>query len=717
MSELKRRNVLRMAAVYVVAAWLVMQVSEVVMNLANLPSWMGPTILGLLAIGFPIALVFSWFYEITPEGVALDTDADSDESTTYFVGRRLDFIVIALLCAAVLLFAYDKWWGVEPPAQSVAVLPFVNMSGDPTQEHFSDGMAEELMHRLAQISELRVAARTSAFYFKNKNVPVSEIAAQLDVRSVLEGSIRKAGNTLRVTAQLINANDGYHIWSKTYERESDDIFAIQDEIASQVVDALKLTLLGDEQARLKRQPTANLAAYEAYLLGRQTMARRTSSSLQEAVRHFSEAIKQDPKYALAHVGLADTHILLWRYGALDSVEALASAEPAVRRALQLDNMLGEAYASLGKVRFVQQDYPGSEKAFNRAIELNPNYAPAFDGYGLLLRWAFARKEEGLELHQTALELDPLSTPINMAVVETYLELGRYEDAMARCRKIIEIDSDFPRSYTIMADLYWEVFARLDEGVRWLRKAMEIDPGNPDHARWLGMIYLDLGDLAAGEYWMNEAMRLAPTQSSSKWAAVYLASYTGTVEAVVAAANELLAVSPSDGLALVRLRDADYQAGRIEDALRRYRQVVPDFVDGEDPHVNATNWSWAIESANVLIEVGERERANKLLNKALPVVKSIPRLGYAGYGISDAEIHALLGDKEAALSALSEAVDAGWRISWRVKTEMNDNLASLHDDSRYLEIVEKIRSQMAEQLAQVRVWEANGELTANPGSVN
>ena len=714
-SELRRRNVLRMVVLYAVAAWLIVQVADVLIDLAKLPDWIGTATLGLLAVGFPIALIFSWFYEITPAGISLEKDVPPGESITHVTGRRLDFIVISLLCAAVILFAYDKWWMSEPPEKSIAVLPFVNMSGDPAQEYISDGMSEELLHRLAQVSELHVAARTSAFHFKNKNIAVADLAAQLGVRSVLEGSVRQAGNTIRVTAQLINASNGFHIWSKTYDREFGDIFAIQDEIATEVVDALKVTLLGGEQARLNRRPTDDLAAYDAYLLGRQMMARRTSAALQEAVGHFSKAIRLDPQYALAYVGLADSYALLGQYGALDDREVVAKAEPVVERALELNDQLGEAYASLGEVRFRQQDYPGAEQAYKTALQLSPNYAPAYHGYGRLLNWGFARTEEALELNLTALGLDPLSTPINMAVVESYHELGRFEDALARCQRIIEIDPDYPRGYTIMADLYWEVFAQLDEGVRWLHKAVELDPGNPDHARWLGLVYLDLGDLVAGEYWMREAMRLAPTQGNSKWAAVRLAQYTNDSEEIIAAAKELLRVWPNNLLSLVLLRDADYGAGRGDVALQRFRAAQPDLVDGTDPEVNATNWEFAIEVANILAKIGKRERADNLLNEALLAIGARPRLGYRGFGIRDVEIQALLGDKDKALTTLATAVEEGWRFSWWINTEANGNLASLHDDPRYQAIVADIQSQMAKQLARVREWEANGELTSFPKS--
>jgi TolB-like protein/cytochrome c-type biogenesis protein CcmH/NrfG len=723
LKELRHRQVLTAAGLYAAIAWGGTEILGFVMEAYGFPRWSLALLASLLIAGFPVAMLLAWHFDVTLDGIR-PTEPIS-------VKGRLTILAAVILFiggSGGLFYVFspgvtidDETTGadvrVDAPENSIAVLPFVNMTGDLAQEYFSDGMSEELLHRLAQVSELHVVARTSAFYFKNKNITVADIAAQLGVRSVLEGSVRKAGNTIRVTAQLINARDGFHIWSKTYDREFGDVFAIQDEIATQVVDALKITLLGGEQARLNRHPTANLDAYDAYLIGRQKMARRTSAALQETVGHFSEAITLDPQYALAYVGLADAYALLGRYGALDNLEVIAKAGPAVERALELDDQLGEAYASLGTVRHWQKDFPGAEQAYKRALELSPNYASAYQGYGRLLKRGFARTEEAAELNQTALRLDPLSTPINMAVVEDYHELGRFEDALAGCQRIIEIDPDYPRAYTIMADLYWEVFAQLDEGVRWLHKAIELDPGNPNHARWLGMVYLDLGDLVAGEYWMREAMRLAPTQTDSKWAAAHLARYASGPEEIIAAAKMLLAVSPNNWSALILMRDADYHDGRSAAALQRFRAAQPDLVDSENPEVNATNWGWAIEVANILAKVGERERADNLLNKALLAIGATPRLGYGGFGISDVEIYALLGDKEKALSTFATAVDEGWRSLWWINTETNDNLASLHDDPRYQAIIADIQSQLAEQLARVREWEANGELTSIPKSLD
>ena len=727
-SELRRRNVFRVAIAYVIISWLILQVGDTLAPALHLAEWVNTMLAFFLILGLPIALVFAWAYELTPEGLKKEKYVDRDHSITHLTGRKFDYIIIAVLTLALSYLAFDKFvvdpsreaelvrttteavteQATETADNSIAVLPFVNLSSDLEQEYFSDGLSETLLHKLAQIRDLAVTARTSSFQFKGRNIDVRKIGLQLGVAFVLEGSVQKSDDQLRITAQLIDTSTGMHIESMTFNRTHADVFAIQDEIATQVVDTLKLTLLGGEHERLSHHPTANLDAYDAYLLGRQKMARRTSASLQEAVEHYSKALRLDPQYALAYVGLADTYVLLGRYGALNDHEVLAKAMPAVERALELDNQMGEVYASLGAVRYLQKDLSGAEQAYKTALQLSPNYAPAYDGYGTLLKWGLARTQEALELDLTALELDPLSTPINMAVVEAYHELGRFEDALAGCLRIIEIDPDYPRAYTIMADLYWEVFAKLDEGVRWLHKAVDLDPGNPDHARWLGLVYLDLGDLAAGEYWMREAIRLAPNQFDSKWAAVHLARYTSGPEEIIAATRELLETSPNNHLALRLLRDADYQA-----ALRHFRAAQPDLVDGEDPEVNATNWGVAIEVANILAKLGERERADILLHKALLIIGSRPRLGYGGFGINDVVIYALLGDKEKALSTFATAVEAGWRFSWWVNTEANGYLASLHDDPRYQSIIADLQAQMAEQLARVREWEANGEFASIP----
>jgi TolB-like protein len=332
-------------------------------GLAKLPDWIGTTILWLLAVGFPIALIFSWFYELTPEGISLNKDAAPSESSTTVGSKRFELIVISLLAAAVIMFAYDKWWIGPPPENSIAVLPFQNMSGDPEQEYFSDGVSEELLNVLAKLPGLRVAARTSSFQFKGENKDVIEIGQQLNVALVLEGSVRKAGLQLRITAQLIDASNGFHLWSETYDRELANIFAVQDEISAAIVNTLKEHLGLQVAAAPRVIATANTEAHEAYLRGRYLVVQRNLAGLAGAVREFEKAITLDPEYALAHAELAIAIRLLSGFDEdLSNTESIARAAPHAELAMALDSSLAEAHAATGFVLYRGGDCAAARSA-------------------------------------------------------------------------------------------------------------------------------------------------------------------------------------------------------------------------------------------------------------------------------------------------------------------------------------------------------------------
>ncbi len=308
-SELKRRNVLRMAVLYLVAAWLIAQVAEVIVTLAALPEWVGQLLLVLLAIGFPIALVLSWFYELTPEGISLEQDSVAVASAEPVSRRRFDVVVIALLSAAVLMFAWDKWWTPVPEDSSIAVLAFENMSGDPEQEYFSDGIAEELLNALAREPRLRVISRSSSFAFKGRGLDIPTIAKQLNVAHVVEGSVRKAGDRIRITAQLIEAQSDSHLWSETYDRDLVDIFAVQDEISSAIVAAMTERMGLEGETASRGTVVVDRQAHEAYLRGRYLVVQRTGPSIRAARREFESAVEFEPDYALAHAELAIATLL------------------------------------------------------------------------------------------------------------------------------------------------------------------------------------------------------------------------------------------------------------------------------------------------------------------------------------------------------------------------------------------------------------------------
>jgi TolB-like protein len=434
LSELRRRNVLRMAVLYVVTAWLIVQVAEVLLGLSALPDWIGPAVLAVLAIGFPIALVFAWIYEITPEGLKLEKDVDRSGSITHIPGRRMDFIAIAILAAAVILFAYDKWWAGGPPDKSIAVLAFENMSGDPAQEYFSDAISEEILNLLGQIPGLTVISRSSSFSFKGKDIALPEVAAQLNVAHVLEGSVRRVGDRVRVTAELIDARSDAHLWSKTYERDMHDIFAVQDEIAAAISDALKVELAVVEGEPLLpvAVQAANSEAYNAYLQGRELIRRRTDYELQQAIRHLERSVSLDNRFGPAHAQLAIATLLYYGYS---HEEARRTAKRHLDRAQELEPDLAEAHA--GRALLALKDDPASAiRHAEKALAVNPNYIDAMNWlyYGLV---RVGRTDEADAIFERMLVTDPLSIITRMRYANDLMSRGRYEEAHAIADRIIE----------------------------------------------------------------------------------------------------------------------------------------------------------------------------------------------------------------------------------------------------------------------------------------
>ncbi len=424
-SELRRRNVLRMAVLYAVAAWLIMQVAEVMMSLVGLPAWAGRATFAVLAVGFPIALIFSWFYELTPDGISLEKDVDRSEAITYVTGRRLDFIVISLLCAAVILFAYDKWGIGGPPEKSIAVLAFANMSGDPNQEYFSDGISEELLNLLSKIPELTVISRSSAFSFKGKNIAIPIVAEQLNVAHVLEGSVRRDGNRVRITAQLIEASSDSHLWSQSYDRELDDIFAVQDEIAGAVVAALKLTLLGPALHVKETDPEA----YMLYLQARHLLLQIREEHIPQAEALVRRALELDPD------DIRFLEALGWIYfqqaGANDlSVDETCELgrEETLDRMLAIypDHPLTLSFLAF-RARYCEGDMPESARLTARAFALdptNPSMAEAVAGMARFLR----RFDMAIEFREYTVARDPLCAMCFHFLGNTYLDVERWDDA-------------------------------------------------------------------------------------------------------------------------------------------------------------------------------------------------------------------------------------------------------------------------------------------------
>jgi TolB-like protein/Tfp pilus assembly protein PilF len=437
-SELRRRNVFRMAVLYVVAAWLIMQVAGVLMDLGALPVAAGPWVLVVLVIGLPMALGFSWLFEITPEGLALEKDVPEGASITHITGRRMDFIVIAVLSAGLILFAYDKWWPRDPLELSIAVLPFDNMSGEPEQEYFSDGISEELLNVLSRLPGLRVVARTSSFQFKGENRDVIEIGQKLNTAFVLEGSVRKADGQVRITAQLIDASNGFHLWSDTYDRELENIFAVQDEISAAIVGALKEQLGLQLSAAPRVVAASSNEAHEAYLRGRFLVVQRTRTGFEGAVREFEKAIALDPDYAAAHAELAIAILLRSGYGNMFTTEAISMATSHASRAMVLDPGLAEAHAATGFLALQQWQSEEALTHFEQAIRINPNYAIVYNWISITLTQGHGRYGEGVAALEKAVQLDPLSRAIHSTYVGWLINLNRLAEAEKELDKLASI---------------------------------------------------------------------------------------------------------------------------------------------------------------------------------------------------------------------------------------------------------------------------------------
>jgi len=326
------------------------------------------------------------------------------------------------------------------PKKSIAILPFVNMSNDPEQEYFSDGMAEEILNALTTMQDLKIAGRTSSFQFKGKNIDLRTIGAQLGVRTVLEGSVRKQGNRLRITAQLINVEDGFHLWSERYERDMDDIFAIQDEIALAITNKLRLTLMGVEEQRLIRKHIPNSTAYDLYLKGRFYINRR-GAAIAQGLQHLKEAVAIDPEFALAHAGLADAYLLLAFYGIVPPVSVMFQAKASAETALRLNPDLCEPYCSLGfYYTCCEWNWSKAEASFLKAIEINPRYPQAHFWYGLvLLSWVKGDFTQAEEQGLIGLKLEPLSAICYANYGGILHVAGKYEEGLAVCDAGLELD--------------------------------------------------------------------------------------------------------------------------------------------------------------------------------------------------------------------------------------------------------------------------------------
>jgi TolB-like protein/Tfp pilus assembly protein PilF len=451
-AELRRRNVFRAGAFYAASAWLLVQIATQVLPFFHIAEWVVRWIIVASVVGFPFAMLFAWFYEWTPQGFQRESELPPNDALTRRTGRKLDRWIIAILSLAVILLLTDKLvlqkhetGAINPAAKakSIAVLPFENLSNDPENAYFAEGIQDEILTRLAKVADLKVISRTSTQRFKSSPEDLAAIAKQLGVVHVLEGTMQRANEKVRVNVQLINAANDAHVWAETYDRELTDIFAVESEIAKSVADALRAKLTAREAEAITARPTENKAAYDLYLRGRFFWFKRTADDLEKAASCFQQAIEIDPKFSLAYVGLADALVLMPAYGAKSPQAAYPPAKAAAQKAIALDPNLAEAHASFGKVLWNQDfDFAQSIREFETALKQNANYATAHHWYGNSSLACLGRFDQAVKEVRRAVELDPLSLIFNADLGGTLVLARRYDEAIDQLRRTLELDPSF-----------------------------------------------------------------------------------------------------------------------------------------------------------------------------------------------------------------------------------------------------------------------------------
>lgn len=522
--ELRRRNVIKVATAYAIAGWLIIQVFATIAPQLGFPEWIAPLVTTLVLIGFPLALIFAWAFELTPDGIQKSKEVDITASVTASTGKKLNAIIIVILSMGVIFLLIERVFFAkasilenqiaETELASIAVLPFVNMSSDQENEYFSDGLSEELLNGLARIEGMQVAGRTSSFSFKGKNEDLRIVAEQLGVRHILEGSVRKDGDKLRITAQLIQADNGFHLWSETYDREVISVFAIQEEITRKVVEELKVRLLPQDDITISEHPTEDIEAYNAFLEATQIELNRSPKALEEAIQKYKEAIRLDPTFALAYARLAITYGLSFSYGSDFTDERREEIIELMRenidQAQLIDNSLGQSYRALGYYFDLSRNYRKSETAYEKAVELLPNSAIAHNGYQIALMQN-DKLEESYRMLEKAYYIDPLHPVVARNYSRYLIDIEReFNQGLKIIDQIIE---NYPDYVPIKADKAWLLrdipYGRQDEAFTYIFEAYKDDPENFNVLDQLTQIALDVELFSYAEHIMKEHEQTFP----------------------------------------------------------------------------------------------------------------------------------------------------------------------------------------------------------------
>jgi len=710
--ELKRRNVFRVGVAYLLIAWLIVQVAETLFGTFGVPDSVFRGMVILLVLGFPVALLLSWIYDVTPSGIVRDSDTGEPASAAARPTRNLDLAIIGMLAVAIGFFAVDRFVDrlpatrtepedqavaeSETTGQTIAVLPFQNRSAREEDAYFVDGIHDDILTHLSKARSLTVIARTSVEQFRDTQLPVRDIAEKLGVSAIVEGGVQRAGDRVRISVQLIDATNESHLWAEIYDRELNaaNIFATQTEVATAVANALQATFSVEEATRASNLPTNNLEAWEAYQLGRHSL--RGSVSGSRALEHFRRALELDPDFALAHVGLARASFLRQFATDVSEESAMATAMQAAQRALALAPDLPEGLAMVGDLLKWRYEYAEAETYFLRALEIDPNSAAALDSYAALLV-ALGRNMEAIAASEKLVRLDPLNVEHHQSLAVTLFAAGRFDDALARLDNALDVDPSSAFTYHEIGHIF-QALGRYDLALPWLGKALELEQDEWYHLVWLANAYAALGDTAEAQKLIDEALQRSGRNHVAPISTAGLRALDqGEVDSASRLLEEAYAIDPSFVFAVTALVEIDLSKGNADRARERFELVLPELL-GDEPVLENIDCSCSsVPLAAVLLRTGETDRAERLLDLSEAWNAGRPRQGSYGYGINDVEIHALRGDTAKALQALREAEQAGWRSPvWRYYRDFNPYLTSIRDEPEFEAIFADIERDMANQ---------------------
>jgi len=530
--ELKRRNVVRVAVAYTIVGWLLVQVADTFVPALQLPAWTVTFVAGLVILGFPLAVILSWAYELTPDGVERTKSVPLSESVAKVTGRKLDLMIIGVLAIAVVVLAVERFASVEETPssslstddrRSIAVLPLDNLSPDPENAFFADGIHDDLLTQLAKIGSLKVVSRTSVLEYRDSPKNMREIGRDLGVATLLEGGVRRVGNSVRINVKLIDAETDEHIWAETYNREltAENIFAIQREMATSIAGELQATLSLEEVARIGVLPTQSTTAYDLYVRGRYFWNQRTEEGFNRALEYLNQAIEEDPTYALAYAGVASIYVLMGHelFSWSHPRDSYPKAQAAARRALELDDTLAEAHSVLGDALLrYDWDFISADREHQRAIALNPNYGTGHQWYSHYLL-PMGREKESLAHSLRALELDPLNLIINLHLGWHYFYVGENELAIEQLQQTLELSPTFIVANLFLGQVY-EQEMRLEEAIGQFEQAADLSGRNPVHLAALAHAYGISGRQKDAEILLRELLSSEQYVPSYEIAVIY-----------------------------------------------------------------------------------------------------------------------------------------------------------------------------------------------------